>query len=132
PEIPRAKIAELPWGANVERFAPTKDVRARYIVPLRPSSDSRETVVFLGSFRAWHGVLDFVQAAALLLARGYDYRFLLIGVGPDRAAAERLAAAWPGHFEFTGEVAYDDVPALVARASLRVAPFNAAPHPAAR
>ncbi|HET6224243.1 MAG TPA: glycosyltransferase family 4 protein, partial [Dongiaceae bacterium] len=148
PEIPRAKIVELPWGANVERFAPrgqgtgdreqgTGDRGQEGVVeqiaslspvpyPLSP------TVVFLGSFRAWHGVLDFVRAATLLLAQGCDYRFLLIGDGPERAAAERLAAAWPGHFEFTGEVAYDEGPALLAGASIGVAPFNTAPHPALR
>jgi len=141
PEIPRAKIVELPWGANVERFAPrgqvTRDREQEEVLgrnaslspvpyPLSP------TVVFLGSFRAWHGVLDFVRAAALLLAQGCDYRFLLIGDGPERAAAERLAAAWPGRFEFTGAVAYDDAPALLAGASIGVAPFNTAPHPALR
>jgi starch synthase len=139
PEIPRAKIVELPWGANVERFANTDSEhgytegdeamhRGYDIRVIREKS----VCVFLGSFRAWHGVLDFVRAAALLLAQGYDYRFLLIGDGPERAAAERLAAAWPGRFEFTGAVAYDDVPALLARASIGVAPFNTAPHPALR
>jgi glycosyltransferase involved in cell wall biosynthesis len=88
--------------------------------------------VFLGSFRAWHGVLDFVRAGALLLAMGRDCRFLLIGDGPERAAAERLAAAWPGRFEFTGAVAYDAVPGLLSKAEIGVAPFNTAAHPALR
>jgi glycosyltransferase involved in cell wall biosynthesis len=77
-------------------------------------------------------VLDFVRAAALLLARGRDCRFLLIGDGPERAAAERLAAAWPGRFTFTGAVAYERVPGLLAGAAIGVAPFNTAPHPALR
>ena len=88
--------------------------------------------MFLGSFRAWHGVLDVVRAAALLLEQGRNCRFLLIGDGPERAAAERLAAAWPRRFEFTGAVAYDTVPDLLAQASIGVAPFNTAPHPALR
>ncbi len=138
PEIPRAKIAELPWGADVERF--TLDIssqesggRNRGGVPqLLPSDSYRPTVVFLGSFRAWHGVLDFVKAAALLLALGGECQFLLVGDGPERAAAERLAAAWPGRFTFTGAVPYEQVPELLARASVGVAPFNTAPHPALR
>jgi glycosyltransferase involved in cell wall biosynthesis len=89
-------------------------------------------VVFLGSFRAWHGVLDFVRAAGLLLAQGRDCHFLLIGDGPERAAAERLAAAWPGRFTFTGAVAYDTVPQMLAGAAIGVAPFNTAAHPALR
>ena len=88
--------------------------------------------MFLGSFRAWHGVLDFVKAAAMLLALGHDFRFLLVGDGPERAPAERLAAAWPGRFTFTGAVDHDAVPGLLAGAALGVAPFNTAPHPALR
>jgi glycosyltransferase involved in cell wall biosynthesis len=122
--IPRDKIVELPWGANVGRFAPRP----------APPADAAEppTIVFLGSFRAWHGVLDFVKAAAMLLALGHDFRFLLVGDGPERAPAERLAAAWPGRFTFTGAVDHDAVPELLAGASLGVAPFNTAPHPALR
>jgi glycosyltransferase involved in cell wall biosynthesis len=137
PEIPRAKIVELPWGANVERFQPRgwgmgDGGWARN--PSHPPSPIPHppTVVFLGSFRAWHGVLDFVRAGALLLAMGQDCRFLLIGDGPERAAAKRLAAAWPGRFEFTGAVAYGAVPDLLAGASIGVAPFTTAPHPALR
>ena len=88
--------------------------------------------MFLGSFRAWHGAIDFVKAAALLLARGSDCHFLLVGDGPERAAALRLAAAWPGRFIFTGAVPYDHVPGLLAGADVGVAPFNTAPHPALR
>jgi alpha-maltose-1-phosphate synthase len=139
PEIARAKIVELPWGANVERFAPREqETRRPGDKETRRQGDfwspiSRSpTVVFLGSFRAWHGVLDFVRAGAQLLAMGKDCRFLLIGDGPERAAAERLAADWPGCFEFTGAVAYDVVPGLLAEATVGVAPFNTTPHPALR
>jgi len=123
PEIPRAKIVELPWGAAVERFQ---------IADCDGQIQNPTTVVFLGSFRSWHGALDFVRAGALLLADGRACRFMLIGDGPERAAAERLAAAWPGRFHFTGAVAYDAVPALLAGAAVGVAPFTTAPHPALR
>jgi alpha-maltose-1-phosphate synthase len=135
-EIPRAKIVELPWGANVDRFS-IADFGfwiddASGSIPNPKSKIQNPVVVFLGSFRAWHGVLHFVRAAGMLLGAGRDARFLLIGDGPERPAAERLAAAWPGRFTFTGAVAYDDVPALLARASVGVAPFDTAPHPALR
>jgi glycosyltransferase involved in cell wall biosynthesis len=137
PEIPRTKIVELPWGANVERFTPLEELGTRGLglgLALQAPSPKPQAliVVFLGSFRAWHGVLDFVRAGALLLTMGRDCHFLLIGDGPERAEAERLAAAWPGSFEFTGAVAYDVVPGLLAGASVGVAPFNTAPHPALR
>jgi starch synthase len=134
PEIPREKIIELPWGANIDQFQIADcrlqiEERDQSICNLQ-SAISNPTVVFLGSFRAWHGVIDFVKAAATLLALGYDCHFLLIGDGPERAAAERLAAVWPGHFTFTGTVPYDQVPSLLAGATVGVAPFNTAPHPA--
>jgi alpha-maltose-1-phosphate synthase len=144
-QIPRAKIVELPWGANVERFGSVISgqlsvaaSQGQQILRLRSGratdngQRTTDTVVFLGSFRAWHGVLDFVRAAALLLAAGRDCRFLLVGDGPERPAAERLAAAWPGRFEFSGAVPYDEVPRLLAGAQVGVAPFNTAPHPALR
>ncbi len=124
PTIAREKIIELPWGAAVERFVPIRhEVRSAQVPP---------TVVFLGSFRPWHGVTDVVQAAGLLLKQGRNVRFLLIGDGPQRAKAEHLAAEWPNQIVFTGAVPYEDVAGMLAGAAVGVAPFNTAPHPALR
>lgn len=123
--IPRAKIVELPWGADVDRFAEVAAAR-------RAGEPARPNVVFMGSFRAWHGVTDFVRAALLLLAQGRDLHFTLVGDGPERPAAEALAAPWAARFTFTGAVPYAQVPALLARATIGVAPFTTAPHPALR
>lgn len=130
PEIPRTKIVELPWGADVERFVPPQNAAADVWAARRNSATP--TAVFLGSFRAWHGVLDFMRAAILLLEQGHDYRFVLIGDGPERPAAEGLAATWPGRFRFTGAIPYAAVPAELWSATVGVAPFNTAPHPALR
>jgi glycosyltransferase involved in cell wall biosynthesis len=126
--IPREKIVELPWGADVERFAA---VAAKRLSAQRSALSTR-TIVFMGSFRAWHGVTDFVRAALLLVERGRDVHFTLIGDGPERAAAEALAAPRAGSFTFTGAVPYERVPELLAAADVGVAPFNTAPHPALR
>jgi glycosyltransferase involved in cell wall biosynthesis len=123
PEIARSKICELPWGANVERFAPP-------VLPPSTGDEHPPTAVFLGSFRNWHGAIDFVKAGAMLLAMGRGYRFLLVGDGPERAHAETLAAAWPGSFRFLGAVPYEEVPALLRQAHVGVAPFTRTPHPA--
>ncbi|RRR70107.1 MAG: glycosyltransferase, partial [Candidatus Viridilinea halotolerans] len=89
-------------------------------------------VVFMGSFRAWHGVTDFVRAALLLLKQGRNVHFTLIGDGPERGAAQDLAAPFAHAFTFTGAVPYDAIPALLAAADVGVAPFNTASHPALR
>ena len=121
PEIPRAKIIELPWGADVERFAPFSPPNTQSPIP---------TAVFLGSFRAWHGAADFVRAGVRLLEGGRRCRFLLVGDGPERAEVQALARAWPEHFTFTGAVAHEQVPALLCAAQVGVAPFSTAAHPA--
>ncbi len=125
PAIPRAKIVELPWGADTERFAAVAAGRGSW-------AGRSPNLVFMGSFRAWHGVTDFVRAGVLLLEQGRDVRFTLIGDGPERPAAEAIAAPWAGRFTFTGAVPYGQVPALLAAADIGVAPFNTAPHPALR
>jgi glycosyltransferase involved in cell wall biosynthesis len=86
----------------------------------------------MGSFRAWHGVLDFVRAALLLIEAGTASNFVLVGDGPERAAAEALAMAAPGRFRFSGAIPYEQIPAALAEASIGVAPFVTAPHPALR
>jgi glycosyltransferase involved in cell wall biosynthesis len=123
--IPREKIVELPWGADVERFSPTD--RADLDRGLRPPN-----VVFMGSFRAWHGVTDGVRAALQLIDAGHSLQMTLIGDGPERAAAEALAARQPNRFHFLGAIPYAQVPAELAKADLGIAPFTTAPHPALR
>lgn len=127
PEIPRSKIVELPWGAAVERFG----ARGQENLTLTPDP-LPPTIVFLGSFRAWHGVLDAVRAATLLLEAGRRCRFVFVGDGPERAAAEEMAAPWAEQIRFTGAVPYEQVPSLLQSAAIGVAPFNTAPHPALR
>jgi glycosyltransferase involved in cell wall biosynthesis len=125
--IPRRKIVELPWGADVGRFAAVAQQRFT-----TPPSARRPNIVFMGSFRAWHGVNDYISAALLLIDQGCDYHFTLIGDGPERAAAAARVAVHAAHFTFTGMVPYAEVPPLLAQADIGVAPFNTAPHPALR
>lgn len=131
--IARDKIVELPWGANVDRFKPqndhqaTQQLRAQLGIP-----PDRSIVVFLGSFRAWHGVGDFVAAGLRLLDAGENVQMLLIGSGPERAATEAAVGRWQERFTFAGSVDHDRVPDYLALADVGVAPFNTAPHPALR
>ncbi|HEX6290182.1 MAG TPA: glycosyltransferase family 4 protein [Herpetosiphonaceae bacterium] len=134
PQIPRDTIVELPWGANVDRFRPRAELAAeqpRLRAELGIPPD-RAVVVFLGSFRAWHGVGDFIAAGLRLLDAGENVQMLLIGSGPERATAEAATGRWRDRFSFAGSVAHDLVPRYLALADVGVAPFNTAPHPALR
>ena len=52
----------------------------------------RHPVVFAGAFRAWHGAAQLVEAVRLLRSRGvHDVQAVLIGDGPERAAAQEAA-----------------------------------------
>ena len=72
------------------------------------------TVVFAGAFRAWHGAAQLVEAVRLLRSRGvHDVQAVLIGDGPERAAAQEAARGLDGVI-FTGAIAHERMPAALA------------------
>ncbi|HYP39523.1 MAG TPA: glycosyltransferase family 4 protein [Chloroflexia bacterium] len=136
PEVGRRKIVELPWGANVERFDPTiNSERAGRLEELAAGLGLERgvpVVAFLGSFRAWHGVGHFAEAARRVLASRREVAFLAIGGGPElEPLRERVAELDlpPGRFVFAGPQPHERVPELLALADVGVAPFDLAAHP---
>lgn len=135
-EIPRASIVEIPWGANTARFRPTvREERAGEIAALRARlglPPEARIVVFLGSFRAWHGAQEFAEAGRRLADSHRDVYFLLVGKGPQRPAVEACCqeSGQMARFRFAGSVPYDDVPFYLGLAEMGVAPFQTRHHPA--
>jgi glycosyltransferase involved in cell wall biosynthesis len=119
--IDRKDILEVEWGADVHHFRPVA-------AGSRPSSSARIDCVFAGAFRSWHGVVHLAAALARLHAAG-ETRFggVFIGDGPERAAAERCAQGLPG-VQFTGAIPHDQLPEVLRRAQIGVAPFEPARH----
>jgi len=138
PEVPRERIVEIPWGANTAHFRPeVRSERAGEVAARRDRLGlprQARVVVFLGTFRAWHGAMEFVQAGVQLAARRSEVCFLLVGEGPQRPAAEALCrkSGLEGRFRFTGGVPYEEVPLYLALAEVGVAPFQTRYHPALR
>ncbi len=125
PWVPPDRILELEWGADTDRFRPG----ATGAVPWT-REPSTIVAVFAGAFRTWHGAVQLVDATRRLHQAGRtDLRAVLIGDGPERAAAERAAGSHPAIL-FTGALPYDAMPAALAAADIGVAPFDAARHPA--
>jgi glycosyltransferase involved in cell wall biosynthesis len=121
--VDRRRILEIEWGADVDRFRP--DAAG----PLPFERDpNRVLCVFAGAFRSWHGVVPLCEALARLAGAG-DSRFgaVLIGDGPERPAAERVAGTLPGVL-FTGAIPHDRLPACLAAADIGVAPFDPGQH----
>ncbi len=139
PQIPRAKIAELPWGANVERFSPDRippaeRERLRRELGLPPPESGARVGVFAGSFRHWHGVETLVEAARQLVARDDGLYFLLLGGGPGQEAVQEAVAAagLAERIRLTGAVRHEAIPAYLALADCGIAPFDTAKHPPLR
>jgi glycosyltransferase involved in cell wall biosynthesis len=135
PEVPRRKIHELPWGANVTRFDPqmrvTRTAELDSLAGQYSLDRSRPVAVFLGSFRAWHGVAGFVEAARRLIASGSKLSFLAIGGGPELASFQGHSDSWglpEGRLVFTGPQPHDRVPLLLALGDIGVAPFDLSAH----
>lgn len=101
-------------------------VDPRRFTPRPPPGRVGFTVGFTGSLKAWHGVATLVDALALLRARDPSYRLLIVGDGPERERLEARArsALGPAGVEFTGAVAMDRVPTMLARMNLASAPYG--------
>ncbi|MFC7880123.1 glycosyltransferase, partial [Isoptericola sp. NPDC057391] len=83
------------------------------------------TVLFVGTLKPWHGLDVLVDAFAGLRACVPEARLLLVGDGPEREAvlgrADALGVA--DAVEHAGAVPPSDVPGLLHRADVAVAPY---------
>lgn len=139
PEVSRKRIHELPWGGNVERFDPAiRLTRQGEIETIRQQlglTSDGPIAVFLGSFRAWHGVAHFAEAARKLIQAGSNLSFLAIGGGPELAPLTAKVESWglpSGRFVFAGAQEHTRVPLYMALGDIGVAPFDLSASPALR
>jgi glycosyltransferase involved in cell wall biosynthesis len=119
---PAAKILELEWGADTDRFTPGAPAKPPYHRP------AAVVAIFAGAFRSWHGAIHLVEAIRQLRARGRsDIGAVFAGDGPElprvRAAARELAGVL-----FTGAQPHESMPAHLASADIGAAPFDASAH----
>lgn len=134
PEL-RGKVREIPWGANIELFDRAR-LRAQEIDALRRDLNpkNKRVVVFLGSFRPWHGVREFVQTAERIARERDDILFLMIGAG-DLLKELRIRveqANLQDKIVLPGAIRYEQVPYYLAVGDIGVAPFNPTIHPPLR
>lgn len=116
PEFARAKTEVVTWGANVEAFQPER--RSNALRQTLGVPEGGVAVVFSGSFRPWHGVHVFEEAARRLRARG-DLFFLLVG-GPQAGATQDYRG------RRLGTLPYEQMPEILASADVGVAPYDTA------
>lgn len=84
------------------------------------------TIGFVGALTPWHGVEDLVRATAILTESDTSYRLLVVGDGPQAVTLRRLVhgLGLAGRVEMTGAVAPQQVPDLLHRMHVAVAPYR--------
>ncbi len=105
PYAPRGKpVSVIPYGVDLDAFRPA----AR---PARP----HPTIGAVGRLSPEKGFEHLLRAVALLRDNGVTLDVVLAGDGPSRGALERLTAELKigPRVRFLGEVAHDDVPAVL-------------------
>lgn len=121
------KVLEIEWGADTVRFNPAASGDIVWHTP-----PGGMTAVFAGAFRVWHGAAHLIEAVRILRARGiHDVQAVLIGDGPERAAAQDAARGLE-HVIFTGALPHERMPTALSAADVGVAPFDVERHPPLR
>jgi len=117
-EAARGKVCVSPNGVNPDRFGPG-------VKPSLPGQRGAFTVGFVGTLKPWHGVEILVESFARLHERDSNTRLLIVGDGPQREPLQVDLAArnLQDSVCFTGAVAADEVPALLASMDVAVAPY---------
>jgi glycosyltransferase involved in cell wall biosynthesis len=118
----------------VERFDPARRLQGSTRQALAGELGltlEHPVAVFLGSFRRWHGVEHFAEAARRLIQDGVLISFLAVGGGPELDGLRARVASWglpQGRFVFAGPQPHERVPELLSLADIGVAPFDVASH----
>jgi glycosyltransferase involved in cell wall biosynthesis len=117
-----ARIVELEWGADTDRFRPEA------VGPLPFTRPFGTLAVFAGAFRSWHGAVHLVRALREVRRRHpHDISAVFVGDGPELSNVRAEAAGLDGVI-FTGAVPHDRMPACLAAADIGVAPFDVDAH----
>ncbi len=117
----RERFTIVPGAVDVARFHPADEAEVGVAAePVR--------ILYHGRVDRRKGVLDFVDALALLQARGLPFRAAISGIGPDVAASRERAAGHglgPAFLRFTGYADYGAAAALYREADIFASPTYA-------
>jgi glycosyltransferase involved in cell wall biosynthesis len=120
-DVSRDRIWNLGWITDFRRFleANGESVRDRYL-----SHGFTRLVLFAGRLVPQKDLSNLMRAIALVTARFPGALFLVVGAGPEEAAARQLAQdlGITGSVVFAGAVPYAEMPAYFAACDLFVLP----------
>ena len=115
--VPREIFTIVPGGTDTARFVPRDEARLGELqVP--------PVLLYHGRVDVRKGVIELLDACALLVAEGRDLRLIVSGIGPDLQAAREHAVKVDlgAQVEFTGHVTYEDAPLVYRRGDIFVSP----------
>ncbi len=117
-------IQVIPNGVDPEHFHP------RVTQTSLPEADGRFVIAFSGSLKQWHGVEVLMAAFRELVHRLAGMHLLVIGDGPlrDWMNGYVAGAGLESCVTFTGWRPHQEIPALLARADVAVAPYPRLDH----
>ncbi|WP_323958644.1 glycosyltransferase [Arthrobacter sp. JZ12] len=107
-----ARVRTVANGVNVSRIRPAAE------------ASGKPVVAFVGTLKPWHGVEQLIEAQALG-TRQWSVR--VVGDGPQGDKLRSLASSLGADVEFTGAVAPESVPGLLAGCALAAAPYPRTP-----
>jgi len=120
------KVFTVGNGVNLHKFNPqTKPMRKE----LGLDTDAK-VLTFVGEMAPWHGIMEIVKAAELVLEQRDDCVFIFAG---GAAAHERYvdgvkryvqAHGLEKNIRFIGKIPYEKVPSLLASSDILLAPYT--------
>jgi glycosyltransferase involved in cell wall biosynthesis len=115
------KVVTVENGTELVRSLARGELRAFQESP----AEQPATLVYLGGFYAWHGVLILLQSLPQVLQRFPRARLLLIGAGPAEAEARRLVTALglAEQVSFLGQMSMEACAPLLADADIGLSPY---------
>ena len=112
----------IPFGVDVDRFAPDSAAGAALRAELRWADDHVPVVGFLGRFIEAKGLPLLLDALQDLDRRGIAWRALFVGGGPLESRLRAFAAERAGRISIVTGVPHDDVPRYLSAMDVLCAP----------
>lgn len=114
---PPDRFTIVPGATDAARFSPRDEATVGAL-------GDPPTLLFHGRVDARKGILDLLDAMAVLDASGRDVRLVISGIGPDvRAVGEKVEMLGLGdRVAMTGYASYEEAPGVYRRGDLFVSP----------
>jgi glycosyltransferase involved in cell wall biosynthesis len=119
--------AVIPFGVDLERFAPDPPARAALLARLAWDPDGAPIVGYLGRFIENKGLPMLLDVLETLHRRGAPWRALFVGGGPLEQPLRAFAERHGGRVHVATRVTHDEVPGYLNAMDVLVAPSQTTP-----